>query len=101
MLDSPQPGDCQTGILVLMPPVESWRRQIEQSFLVLIDQTATLFRRGPIFASDPQRRAKLRRLPLDYSQGIAVLRSNDDRDAPLEDAGFFRGDFFERITEKV
>src|SRR6185312_12432025 len=65
----------EAGILVLVPAVEPRRRQVEQAIVVLIDEPATLFRRGEVLAGDLERRAQPRGLLLDRRQGVALLRS--------------------------
>ena len=59
--DRAQRGDREPGILELMAAVKLRRRQIEQARLVLIDQPAALFGRGPVLAGDLQ--AARRALP--------------------------------------
>ena len=84
-----------------MAAVKLRRRQVEQTRLVLINQPAALFGRGPILAGDFQRRIEPRRLPLDHGERIARLRGDDGRRLPLENAGFFRRDLLDRVAEKI
>ncbi len=52
-----QGRDGEPCILELMAAIEPRRRQIDEPDLVLIDQTAAFFRRGPVLAGDLERRA--------------------------------------------
>ena len=96
----PQSRDRGAGILELMPAVELRRRQIEQAVVVLIDQPAALFGRGPVLAGNRQRRAHARRLPLDDGERLARLVGDDRRHVALENAGLLGGDLLQRIAEK-
>ena len=84
-----------------MPPIKFRRRQIEQAHIVLIDQPAAFFGRGPVLARDRQRRMHARRLPFDDGERLAHLVHGNGRNIAFENAGFLRRDVDERVAEKV
>jgi hypothetical protein len=57
--------------------------------------------RRPVLAGDGKRRLDPRRLPLDHGKRLARLAHHHRRHAGFKDAGFLRGDRFDRVAEEI
>jgi hypothetical protein len=78
-----------------MPPVKLRSRQIEQARFILVDQPSPFLGGGPILAGNFQRNDEFPGLPFNYSENVAMLRSNDRGNAVLEYSGLFARNLLE------
>ncbi len=82
-LGTAQGGNRHACILELVPAIKLRGGQIDEADVVLIDEAATLLRRHPVLARDPDRRLDARGLALDHGKRFARLRGDDTRDLGL------------------
>src|SRR5262245_62549771 len=91
-----QGRDGKPGIVELVAAKQSWRGEIHQAAIILIDKAPALDTGMPLLVGDKQRRAHPLRLRLNDSHRLIGLLGADDRRAALDDAGLLAGDRGER-----
>ena len=77
----------------LMRPDQHRHRQIQQTILVLKNQTSAFFADMPVLAENAQRRANTGGLGLDHLQAFVFLRADDRRHTPFQNTRLFTGYF--------
>ena len=96
-----QGRDRQAGVVELMSPEQSWRRQIHQAAIVLIDQPAALDADMPLLPGRVQRRPQAGRLRFDHGHRLGKLLGADHRHLALDDRGLLAGDGGQRVAKKL
>ncbi|MNE53878.1 hypothetical protein D3C80_1486280 [compost metagenome] len=94
-------GHGHAGVVELMRPAQRRGRQVEEAFLILINQPAALGPGVEVHAHDGQRRMDLRRAAFDHGHNRLGLTGDDAARASFQDARLLGGDALDPVAQEL